>query len=111
MLVTLVIFTVAGFSHEATATDQIEQYSIALNNTFHITPWLLIVPVITGILIAKKSSVDHHAIHLGSIGRHVRVDFPATSIARNLQFTNLDYPIQFQGPVHDILRQHRHRNR
>ena len=38
----------------ATATDQIEQYSIALNNTFHITPWLLIVPVVTGILIAKR---------------------------------------------------------
>ena len=54
MLITLVIFTVAGLSHEATATDQIEQYSIALNNTFHITPWLLIVPVVTGILIAKR---------------------------------------------------------
>lgn len=54
LLITLVIFTVAGLSHEATATDQIAQYSIALNNTFHITPWLLIVPAITGILIAKR---------------------------------------------------------
>ena len=26
----------------------------ALNEKFHITPWLLIVPVATGILIAKK---------------------------------------------------------
>ena len=54
MLITLVIFTVAGLSHEATATDQIGQYSIALDSTFHITPWLLIVPVVTGILIARK---------------------------------------------------------
>ena len=54
LLITLVIFTVAGLSHEATATDQIEQCSIALDNTFHITPWLLIVPVVTGILIAKR---------------------------------------------------------
>ena len=54
LLITLAIFTIAGLSHEATATDQIEQYSVALNNTFHITPWLLIVPVVTGILITKR---------------------------------------------------------
>ena len=54
LLITLVIFTIAGLSHEATATEQIKQYSIALNGTFHITPWLLIVPVVTGILIARR---------------------------------------------------------
>jgi len=52
LVITLIIFTVAGLSHEATATDQIAQYSVALDRTF--TPWLLIVPVATGIMIAKR---------------------------------------------------------
>lgn len=54
MLITLTIFTVAGISHEATATDQIAQYSASLKETFHISCWLLIVPVVTGILIARR---------------------------------------------------------
>lgn len=54
MLLTLVIFTVAGFSHKATATDQIAVYAASLKETFHISCWLLIVPVVTGIMIAKR---------------------------------------------------------
>ena len=52
--ITLIIFTVAGLTHEATATDQIARYSASLKETFDISLWLLIVPVITGILIAKR---------------------------------------------------------
>lgn len=54
MIITLIIFTVAGLSHEATATDQIAHYSTSLKATFNISPWLLIVPVLTGIMIAKR---------------------------------------------------------
>lgn len=54
MIITLTIFTIAGAAHEATATDQIAMYSASLKETFHISLWLLIVPVITGILIAKR---------------------------------------------------------
>ena len=44
MIITLTIFTIAGFAHEATATDQIAMYSASLRETFHISLWLLIVP-------------------------------------------------------------------
>lgn len=54
ILITLIIFTVAGLTHEATATDQIARYSASLKETFDISLWLLIVPLITGILIAKR---------------------------------------------------------
>ena len=50
----MIIFTVAGLTHEATAGDQIAQYAAGLSQTFHISLWLLLVPFITGILIAKK---------------------------------------------------------
>lgn len=54
LLIALVIFTVAGLTHEATAGEQIAQYAAGLSQTFHISLWLLLVPFITGILIAKK---------------------------------------------------------
>lgn len=54
LLITLLIFTIAGFAHEATATDQIAMYSASLKETFNISLWLLIVPLITGILIARR---------------------------------------------------------
>lgn len=54
IVITLIIFTVAGLTHEATATDQIASYSVALKESFNISLWLLIVPLITGILIAKR---------------------------------------------------------
>ena len=54
MVITLIIFTIAGFAHEATATDQIARYSTSLKETFHLSYWLLIVPVVTGIMIAKR---------------------------------------------------------
>ena len=54
LIITLIIFTVAGLSHDASNTQHIAEVATALNEKFHITPWLLIVPVATGILIARK---------------------------------------------------------
>ena len=54
LIITLIIFTVAGFSHDASNTRHITEVATALNEKFHITPWLLIVPIATGILIARK---------------------------------------------------------
>ena len=45
LIITLTIFTVAGLSHDASNTQ---------HEKFHITPWLLIIPIATGILIARK---------------------------------------------------------
>ncbi len=52
--IALLIFTIAGFSHEATDTAHINEFRLALQETFNISLWLLLVPVITGILIAKR---------------------------------------------------------
>ena len=54
MMITLIIFTVAGLSHDASNTQHIAEVAAALNEKFHITPWLLIIPIATGILIARK---------------------------------------------------------
>lgn len=54
MTIALIIFTLAGLSHEASDTSNIALFTEALGAKFTITPWLLLVPVITGVLIARR---------------------------------------------------------
>ena len=55
IIITLIIFTVVGLLYGGNDTAHIAEFAAALHNKFHITPWLLIVPVVTGILIAKRT--------------------------------------------------------
>lgn len=52
--VTLVIYIVAGLLLIDGTEVHVHQVRNALENTFHLTPWLLIVPACTGILITRK---------------------------------------------------------
>ena len=54
LIITLIIFTVAGLSHEASSSGSITEFTQALDGKFHISGWLMIVPLVTGIMIAKK---------------------------------------------------------
>jgi len=54
MTIALIIFTLAGLSHKASDTSNIALFTEALGAKFTITPWLLLVPVITGVLIARR---------------------------------------------------------
>lgn len=54
MVITLIIFAIAGFTENTSDTSQIDTFILALDERFYISPWLLLVPVITGILIAKR---------------------------------------------------------
>ena len=54
ILITLVIFLVAGLGRGSEGALHVEQYTHGLKATFNISPWTLLVPIITGILIAKK---------------------------------------------------------
>ena len=54
LIITLIIFTVMGFVIETNSTAHMADFATSLKDTFTITPWLLIVPLVTGILIARK---------------------------------------------------------
>jgi NhaC family Na+:H+ antiporter len=54
ILITLVIFLVAGLGHGNEGALHVEEYTHGLSSTFNISAWTLLVPLITGILIAKK---------------------------------------------------------
>lgn len=49
-----IVFMVVSLMHKTTDVGMAESFSSSLDSTFNISPWLLLVPVLTGILIAKK---------------------------------------------------------
>lgn len=53
IIITLIIFGIAGLTQQTTATDQVAIFSAALQDKFNISLWLMAVPIITGILIAR----------------------------------------------------------
>ena len=55
MILTLVIFAVIGFSHEAASTEQMALIGAGLSAKFNISPLVFIVPAITVVMIALKT--------------------------------------------------------
>ncbi len=53
-IVALVVFGVVGLMSSGGEAIHIEEYSETLSATFHISPWLMIIPVVTGVLIASR---------------------------------------------------------
>ena len=54
--ITLIIFLVVSLVHDEPSTAMVADFSSDLKNSFNISPWLLLVPVLTGVLIARKVS-------------------------------------------------------
>lgn len=55
LLIAVILFTVMGLTHDGGSTAQeMNAFAATLEGKFNITPWLLLVPVVTGILIARK---------------------------------------------------------
>ena len=54
LTIALIIFLAASLLHPAAEVSQAAEFSRSLRSAFNITPWLLAVPVITGVLIVKK---------------------------------------------------------
>lgn len=54
MTASLLIFLVAGFGVASDAAVNVEQYTHGLSSKFNISLWTLLVPLLTGVLIAKR---------------------------------------------------------
>ncbi|MDR1331877.1 MAG: sodium:proton antiporter [Tannerella sp.] len=52
--ITLAIFLIAGFAYETTSSESILGFTQRLGGTFRISPWLLLVPAIMGVMIARR---------------------------------------------------------
>ena len=54
IVITLIIFLILGLSHNGDDAAMINEYTNVLGAKFNITPWLMIVPAFTAIMIARK---------------------------------------------------------
>lgn len=54
LIIAIVVFSIAGLTNTPEAVVDILAIEQALQDTFNITPWLLLVPILTGVLIAKR---------------------------------------------------------
>ena len=52
--IALIIFLVVSLNHTVMGSDQAVSFAEGLQNSFVISPWLLLVPLFTGILIALR---------------------------------------------------------
>ena len=52
--ISLIIFLIAGFTMDVQGHGNVAEFMDGLQQTFVISPWLLIVPVLTGIMIARR---------------------------------------------------------
>jgi NhaC family Na+:H+ antiporter len=53
--IALILFLIAGFFHHSSSAAEMNEYTTRLEETFRISPFLLIVPVATGLLIARRT--------------------------------------------------------
>ena len=55
-VITLIIFLIVSLLHAEPSNALVTDFSNDLKHSFNISPWLLLVPVLTGVLIARKVS-------------------------------------------------------
>ncbi|MBQ8158298.1 MAG: sodium:proton antiporter [Prevotella sp.] len=53
-IITLIIFFIAGWGNGSGAEVHVAEYTEGLSRTFHISLWTLLVPLLTGVLIARR---------------------------------------------------------
>ena len=54
LTIALILFTIGGILCTTNDSQNIMSFTAALEQRFHITPWLLAVPVLTGVMIARR---------------------------------------------------------
>ena len=54
MVVALLLFIVAGLLHETGDLTQLETFRLALAGRFHISLWLMLVPLLTAVMIVRR---------------------------------------------------------
>jgi len=54
LVLTLLLFVVIGLNYDVTSGNQIDTYSETLQSTFNLSPWLILIPIITFLLIYFK---------------------------------------------------------
>ncbi len=53
-VITITVFLILGLSHEGADSGLMETYSNVLQGRFNLTPWLMLVPLLTVLMIWRR---------------------------------------------------------
>ncbi|MBQ6254058.1 MAG: sodium:proton antiporter [Bacteroidales bacterium] len=54
IIITLILFLIIGLAHPAADAATVSKYTDILGARFNLSPWLMVVPVLTAVMIARK---------------------------------------------------------
>lgn len=54
ILIACLVYLVVGFFTTSTVETDVAEFAVALNNTYNLSPFVFIVPILTALLIAKR---------------------------------------------------------
>ena len=102
--ITLIIFLIVSLTHDHAGTVLAADFSNDLKNSFNISPWLLLVPVLTALLIVKKVSAIATLFIASVIAGIAALIFQSHVIGSVASFIWAFIHWRIQRTVHIILR-------
>lgn len=96
------VFLFVSIFHEGTSASQIDEAAYALENTFRITPWLLLVPLATAFLIIKRVPAILTLLSAAVLATLAALVFQPGNVAlvsgmENAASSPLDFQTAFRG--------------
>lgn len=100
--ITLIVFTILGFSIEPTGTADTQAILNSIDSAFNITPWLFVVPALVIVLIVMKTS-PLIALLLGTLlGAAAAVIFQPGVVAAVAGYEYLSFEAAYVGVMNSI---------
>jgi NhaC family Na+:H+ antiporter len=100
--ITLIIFVIIGLNLDTSGTTDTSAILASIENSFRITPWLFLVPIIVIALIVKKTS-PLIALLLGTLfGAAAALIFQPGIVAQIAGTNNLDFISGYRGVMQAI---------
>jgi len=100
--ITLIIFVIIGLNLDTSGTTDTSAILASIENSFRISPWLFLVPIIVIALIVKKTS-PLIALLLGTLlGATAALFFQPEIVAQIAGTTNLDFVSGYRGVMQAI---------
>ena len=97
MVITLTIFTIIGLNYSITDATLINLYQELLQHHFNLSPWLMIVPILTILMIVKKWPAVIVLFLSSILGGIFALIFQPHILAEVAGTTEITFTSQFEG--------------
>ena len=97
MVITLTIFTIIGLNYSITDATLINLYQELLQQHFNLSPWLMIVPILTILMIVKKWPAVIVLFLSSILGGIFALIFQPHILAEVAGTTEITFTSQFEG--------------